>query len=178
MKGIIFNMFNDIVVSRFDEQTWEDILDHARVSGAYSSVGNYADQDMFALVNAACEHLEMTPQECLQWLGREMLPQLGRLYPGMLEHYQSTFSTLKALNNVIHPEVVRYHPDAIVPVFHYHEVSDNSMVMEYRSARGICSFAHGLMLGCSDYYNEAAEIDHFQCRHRGDEHCLFRIVIR
>ncbi|REC95612.1 heme NO-binding domain-containing protein [Kushneria indalinina] len=178
MKGIIFNMFNDIVVSRFNEQTWEALLENARVSGAYSSLGNYDDQDMFALVGAASHHLGMTPQQCLHWMGREMLPRLGSFYPGMLERFNTTFSTLKALNNVIHPEVVRYHPDAVVPVFHYHEVSTNSMVMEYRSARGICSLAHGLMQGCSDYFNESVEIDHIQCRHRGDEHCLFRITIR
>ncbi|WP_456269700.1 heme NO-binding domain-containing protein [Kushneria sp. AK178] len=178
MKGIIFNMLNDIVVSRFDEQTWEVLLDNARVSGAWSSLGNYDDHDMLALVSAASHHLHMTPQACLQWLGREMLPRLGDFYPGMLERFGTTFATLKALNNVIHPEVVRYHPDAIVPVFHYHEVTDHSMVMEYRSVRGICSLAHGLMLGCSDYYNETVAIDHIRCRHRGDEHCLFRISIR
>ncbi|WP_189514432.1 heme NO-binding domain-containing protein [Kushneria pakistanensis] len=176
MKGIIFNMFNDIVVSRFDEQTWEEILGHARVDGAYTSLGNYDDHDMFALVGAAGHHMGMTPQECLQWLGREMLPRLGGIYPGMLERFQNTFSMLKALNNVIHPEVVRFHPDAIVPVFHYYEVGTDSMVMEYCSARGICSFAHGLMQGCSDYFNETVGIDHTQCRHRGDERCLFHIT--
>ncbi|WP_438768285.1 heme NO-binding domain-containing protein [Kushneria sp. TE3] len=178
MKGIIFNMFNDIVVSRFDEQLWEEILDDARVSGAYSSLGNYDDHDMLSLVSAASHRTGMTPRECLHWLGREMLPRLGGFYPGMLERFNTTFATLKALNNVIHPEVVRYHPDAIVPVFHYHEVSDNTMVMEYRSARGICSLAHGLMQGCGDYFDESIEIDHIQCRHRGDDHCLFRITIR
>ncbi|SPJ33734.1 heme NO-binding domain-containing protein [Kushneria phyllosphaerae] len=178
MKGIIFNMFNDIIVTRFDEQTWEEMLENARVSGAWSSLGNYDDHDMLALVNAASHQLAITPQACLQWLGREMLPRLGGIYPGLLERFSTTFSMLKALNNVIHPEVVRFHPGASVPVFHYHEVSSHSMVMEYCSARGICSLAHGLMQGCSDYFNETVDIDHLQCRHRGDEHCLFRITIR
>lgn len=178
MKDIIFNMFNDIIVTWFDERARKEMLENARVSGAHSSSGNYADHDMLALVSAASHQLTMTPQACLQWLGREILPRPGRIYPGMLERFSTTFSMLKALNNVIHAEVIRFHPDAIGPVFHYHEVSSHSMVMAYCSARGICSLAHGLIRGCSNHFNEAVEVDHLQCRHRDDEHCLFRITIR
>lgn len=177
MKGVIFNVFNDIVVEQYDEQTWENLLDRAEVSGAYTSLGSYGDQDMFQLVAAASDMFDMTPEQCLCWLGREMLPRFRNVYPGMLERYSATLPTLKALNNVIHPEVVKLYPGAIVPVFHYHATTDQSLVIEYCSSRGICSLAHGLMLGCGDYFNETVHVEHTECRHRGDERCLFHVTV-
>ena len=53
MKGVIFNLLERVVTDEFGADTWDDLIDEAGVDGAYSSLGNYADAEVEALLGAA-----------------------------------------------------------------------------------------------------------------------------
>ncbi|WP_018141781.1 heme NO-binding domain-containing protein [Thioalkalivibrio sp. ALJ7] len=175
MKGVVFNVLEEIVTEHYGTDTWEDLLDHAKLSGAYTSLGNYDDTDMLKLVEAASATTGMDEATCLRWIGREMLPRFESIYPGVFEDYPDTIALLRALNDVIHPEVTKLYPGAIVPIFHYHKVAEDQLMMEYDSQRQLCSLAHGLMLGAGDRYGQTLRVEHHECVHRGDARCLFDI---
>ena len=50
MKGIIFNLLEDIVRQHHGLDVWEAMLDLSGASGIYTSLGNYSDEEIFALV--------------------------------------------------------------------------------------------------------------------------------
>ena len=52
MKGVVFNLLEEFVRRAHGEDTWDALLARAHVDGAYTSVGNYADADLGALVGA------------------------------------------------------------------------------------------------------------------------------
>ena len=41
MKGIIFNLLEEVVRKDYGDESWEDLLEAGQVDGAYTSLGNY-----------------------------------------------------------------------------------------------------------------------------------------
>src|SRR4029450_10824779 len=53
MKGVVFNLLEEVVRRRHGEDTWDALLDQAGLAGSYTSLGSYPDEDMSKLVLAA-----------------------------------------------------------------------------------------------------------------------------
>ena len=53
MKGLIFNVVEEVVTELYDADTWDDLLDAAGVDGAYTALGNYDDDELIGIVDAA-----------------------------------------------------------------------------------------------------------------------------
>jgi predicted hydrocarbon binding protein len=174
VKGVVFNLLEQVVSRDYGEDTWDQLLDAAGVDGAYTSLGGYADADLFALVGAASTALDKPPDEIVRWFGREALPLLAANYPQFFEAHQSTRPFILTLNEIIHPEVRKLYPGADVPVFDF-DVTNEALLMGYRSDRQLCSFAEGLIEGAADHYGEKASIEQHTCMKRGDPKCLLEI---
>ncbi|GBQ51026.1 heme NO-binding domain-containing protein [Komagataeibacter sucrofermentans] len=52
MKGIVFNILEEVVEKNHGAEAWDTLLEAANVSGAYTSLGSYPDAEMQALVVA------------------------------------------------------------------------------------------------------------------------------
>jgi hypothetical protein len=175
MKGIVFNMLEEIVVREHGEETWEQLLDAAGVEGAYTSLGNYPDADLVALVGAASAALSLPADDVVRWYGRHALPLLAERYPGFFEPHADARSFVLTLNEIIHPEVRKLYPGADTPDFAFDASDPDRLVMDYRSARRLCAFAEGLLQGAADHFGQTVAIEQPECMHRGDERCLIAI---
>ena len=178
MKGVVFNLLEEFVRGAHGEDAWDAVLDRARVDGAYTSLGNYPDRDLGALVGAASERLGQPPPVIVRAFGRAALPMLAVKYPGFFTPFPSTRPFLLALNDIIHPEVNKLYAGADTPEFEFDVSSEDVLVMRYASPRRLCEFAQGLIEGAAVHYREAVTIDEPQCMHRGDACCELRIALR
>ena len=61
MKGIILNLVEEAVVADHGEATWDEVLDRAGADGAYTSLGNYPDEELRRLVAAGAVTLDVSP---------------------------------------------------------------------------------------------------------------------
>jgi hypothetical protein len=175
MKGIVFNLLEEIVRENYGEETWDALLDEADLSGAYTSLGSYPDEHLGRLVAAASTALSLPPNEIVRWVGREALPRMARRFPHFFALHTSARSFVLTLNDIIHPEVRKLYPGANVPEFEF-DATGEALVMHYRSARKMCAFAQGLVEGAGAYYGETVEFAHERCMHHGDTECVFRIT--
>lgn len=66
MKGIIFNLLEEIVRDNYGEDAWDGLLEAADLNGAYASLGSYPDADMGRLVAAAAASLKMSEDEVVR----------------------------------------------------------------------------------------------------------------
>ncbi|MEW6303411.1 MAG: heme NO-binding domain-containing protein [Verrucomicrobiota bacterium] len=178
MKGIIFNLLQEIVEAEYGEKAWDRMLEAAQVEGAYTSLGSYPDSDLGKLVGAAAGALKQSPDDIVRWVGRKALPLLAAKYPHFFRPHQSARSFVLTLNQIIHPEVRKFYPGANVPEFDFDVSSPEVLLMSYRSARRLCSFAEGLVEGAAAHYGEQVAFEHLSCMKRGDAKCLFRISFR
>jgi len=175
MKGIVFRLLETVVTKHHGEATWDRLLTDAGLDGAYTSLGSYDDAELGKLVHAASQRLQLPPADIIRWFGREAMPLLSATYPMVFAPHRQTRAFVLTLNSIIHPEVRKLYPGADVPNFDFDTSSPEVLVMRYRSARRMCSFAEGLLLGAADHFRETAHIDHPRCMHRGDPECELRI---
>jgi hypothetical protein len=171
MKGIIFNLLEEVVTEQFGADTWDRLLDQAQVEGAFTSLGNYPDADLFKLVAAASAALNQTPDTVVRWFGVKALPILAKKYPVFFNRHQSTRPFILTLNDIIHPEVRKLYPGADTPEFDFDTSSPEVLVMNYRSKRKLCSLVEGFTEGAAGHFKEDVSIQHPCCMHRGDPSC-------
>jgi hypothetical protein len=175
MKGVVFNLLEQLIARDYGEETWDTLLEEAELDGVYTSLGSYADEDLMKLVDAAAPELDMSADEVVRWLGRNALPLFAVHYPQLFEPHDSTQSFVLTLNEIIHPEVRKLYPGADVPVFDF-ATRNGNLVMGYKSPRKMCAFAEGLLHGAADHYNERLTIEQPQCMNRGDDRCVLEIA--
>lgn len=170
MKGIIFNLVEEVVTAEHGADTWDDLLDGAGLDGAYTSLGSYPDDDLHRLVRVASESLGAPPADIVRGLGQSAIPLLADRYPVFFEG-QTCRSFLLTLNDIIHPEVRKLYPGADVPDFTFAGHGD-VLELGYSSARRLCALAEGFVLGAATHFGETVTIEQTECLHRGDARCL------
>lgn len=175
MKGVIFNLLESVATQRWGENAWDDILESAGVEGAYTAIGNYADEEFqLLLLNLPTEDPVDTR---LRWFGRAAMPLLAKGYPEFFG-YTDTYHYLRTINDVIHREVRKLYPGVDVPVFDMEPPGDlaedgtRHVTMGYRSARRLCRLAEGFILGAADYFGEQAHVSQRECMLLGADRCV------
>lgn len=174
MKGIVFNILEQVVTQTYGEDTWESLLATAGVDGAYTAVGSYEDSQMAALVAAASQALGTPEDDILRWFGTAALPVFAERYPQFFAPHTTTRSFLTTLNDVIHPEVRKLFPGAYAPEFTFDD-RDDALAMGYHSHRQLCAFGEGLILGAAAHFGESVSIEQASCQKRGDDACTFLV---
>lgn len=177
MKGIVFNILEEVVVANHGEAVWDDLLDAAGSNGAYTSLGSYPDDQMMRLVKAASDTLAIPPADVLRWFGRQAMPRLAVRYSDFFTAQDSTRSFVLALNTIIHPEVRKLYAGAHCPHFDFEDEAGGALLIGYHSPRRLCALAHGFIEGVADHYHEHAEVEHLECMNRGDQRCLMRMTL-
>ncbi len=176
MKGIVFNLLEEVVTAEFGAATWDMLLEGAGVDGAFTSLGNYPDEQLVRLVGVAATALKMEPAAVVRWFGIKALPLFARRYRELFDGHTSARTFVLTLNNIIHPEVRKLYPGADVPDFEVDASNERTLVLGYRSARQMCALAEGLVTGAAEYFGETAVIRHPRCLHRNDDHCRLEIT--
>lgn len=171
MKGVVFNLLESVVSGAHGADAWDDLLDAAKVSGAYTSLGNYDDAELEALVAAAATRLGLQREDVLLWFGRQAIPALAQVYPDFFSPHLSARPFVAGVNDVIHAEVRKLYPGAACPHFGLSEGEGAALVMRYLSPRRMCSLAEGFIHGAADWYGERVEVRHTRCVSHGDSHC-------
>ena len=175
VKGIVFNLLEELVCREYGEETWDALLDEASVEGAYTSLGNYPDDDMMRLVGAAAAKLALPPEAVLRWFGRHSMPLLVERYPAFFAQHRDARSFTLTLNTIIHPEVRKAYPGATPPEFDFDTSSPDELLVGYQSSRKLCALAQGFIEGAADHYGQDLTYEHTQCMHHGADKCMSRV---
>lgn len=178
MKGVVFNLLEAVVRRDYGDDTWDTLLEAADVDGAYTSLGNYPDEEITKLVGAASSALKLPADDVVRWFGRNALPLLAKKHPHFFAPHKSTRPFLLTLNDVIHSEVRKLYPGADVPVFTYDTSSPDVLLMHYRSPRKLCALAEGFIEATAAHYDEALTLDQPECMKRGDDKCVLRVSVK
>lgn len=171
MKGIIFDLLQQVVTEKYGDETWESLLDATGLSGVYTAVGSYPDEELLQLVGAGSSALGIEADDLTRWFGHSCIPLLAARFPAFFDAHADTRSFLLTLNEVIHPEVRKLFPGAYAPSFEYEELPGGALGLGYHSHRGLCSFAEGLIEGAAEHFGESVVISQSTCTKRGDALC-------
>lgn len=181
MKGIIFNLLEEVVAMHVGETAWDGMLERAGVDGAYTSLGNYPDEDFSRLLEALANHRGNPARDTLRWFGHQAMPFLAERYPEFFTAHKSLRPFLLSLNDVIHAEVRKLYPGAEVPVFGF-EIpppgdAGDGLVIHYRSKRRLCPLAEGFISGAADYFRQPVALSQRTCMLDGAQECVLACEI-
>ena len=172
MKGIIFTMVEDAVVAEHGEAAWDGLLTDAGLEGTYTALGDYPDAELVALVEAGSSRLGTDPDDLTRHLGHAALLGLSRRYPQFFAPHGAARPFLLTLNDVIHAEVRKLHPEAQPPDFWFDASDPQTVRVHYRSRRRLCMLAEGMISGAATYFGERALITQTSCLRDGADHCV------
>ena len=176
VKGVIFNLLEDVVVRAYGLDAWDSLLTTAGLNGCYTSIGSYPDSEAIALVDAASAALALPASEVLNWFGRAAMPLLFERYEGFFTPHETAQSFVASVNDIIHPEVRKLYAGAGCPHFHIHDLNDGRIGLTYRSPRKMCRLAHGFIEGAADHFGDRVEIEHLSCMLESHPAC--RLALR
>jgi len=176
MKGVIFTLLEEVVSKNFNADTWDALIEASGVSGVYTSLGNYPDEEIEALVAAAGTALSLDRNAVLQWFGQKAIPILADLYPAFFTEAPDARAFVEGVNHIIHAEVRKLYPGALCPHFRMHADASGDLVMDYLSTRRMCALAQGFVEGAAAWYGQSVELRHVQCTEHGHSHCTFALA--
>jgi hypothetical protein len=177
VKGVIFNLVESVVRSERGDDAWDDVIDESGVSGAYTSLGSYPDSDLDDIAETVGRKVGTDTSSVIRHVGHEGLGLLAERYPEFFTPHDDVISFLLTLNDIIHPEVRRLYPGAMVPEFEHHSAGPGVLELTYRSERGRCDLAEGLILGVGRHYGQRVSVTQPVCSRDGSEHCVLRVVV-
>jgi hypothetical protein len=175
MKGLIFNIAEEIVVDLFDEDTWDQLLETAGIDGAYTAIGNYSDGELLAIISRLADTLGQTTDEVFRTVGRLALPKLSARLTGDVRPIGGAQKFLMSVNDIIHPEVRMLYPESTPPIFVFEEVDEDVLEVVYRSQRRLDALAEGLILGCGDLFGQEIRVDLGARDGLADDEARFRV---
>jgi hypothetical protein len=176
MKGVVFNLLEEVVVREYGPDTWDDLLDGSGVAGAYASVGSYPDSEVEALVATAAKALGLDRGQVLRWFGQRAMGVLSERYSAFFAPHQSSRPFVLSVNSIIHPEVRKLYAGAGCPHFHFHEEPGGVVRMTYHSTRRLCRLAQGFVEGAALHYGDTVDFQHVSCLDDGQDACEFRVA--
>ena len=176
MKGVVFTEFLDMVGAKFSPDMADDIIEDAKPAsgGAYTAVGTYDHGEMVAMVVALSRRSNIPVPQLLHAFGQHLFGRFVELYPGFFTGIASALDFLERIENVIHVEVLKLYPDAELPKFEIRREDADSMIMVYRSPRGMGDLAAGLIDGCIAHYGQPVSIDRTTTHDGGEVFSLRR----
>ena len=175
MRGVVVTGLKDYLESEGGINLWQELLTKAdKEDLIVMSSEFYPDDFVVSMVVMAAELTETPVNEFIEQFGKHLFKTLDTFYHFMMDDIKDYDTLIHSLDNIIHPQVKKLHPDAIVPSF---EVSnkDNGWHIEYRSERKLCPLAIGLLYGAAEHYNFPINIEHPHCVHSGHPCCEFEV---
>lgn len=176
MKGIVFNIFADLVTDNFGMEVWDKLIQETSpASGAvYTSAEVYPDGELIAYVTALSDITGAAPADLVRTFGTYTMHKFYKLHPEfMADHTAKSF--LESVHDVVHVEVKKLHPDTLLPEFAYESSGDTQLTMLYSSPRKLCHLAEGLIVGTSEIFSEKIDLVHSQCMHQGADQCRLEL---
>ncbi|MBF0257179.1 MAG: heme NO-binding domain-containing protein [Gammaproteobacteria bacterium] len=158
---MVFSEFIEMVEEVFGFELADRIITETDLpsGGAYTSVGTYDHAEMLALVERLSELTGTPVAELVRSFGRHLCGRFTQLYRSFFEGVDGCFSFLETIEHHVHVEVRKLYPDAELPNFETQRPGPDTLLMTYSSKRPFAPLAHGLILGCIDYFEERISVE-------------------
>jgi hypothetical protein len=179
MKGIVFTELLDMVEAKFGHSTLQNTIKTANLGhdGVYVAGGYYPFEELAGIVVALSKVTNVPVPDLLFAYGRHLFGVLIKGYPQFAEGKKTPLDFMESIDNYIHVEVRKLYPDAELPKFHVESKTNDKIIILYESPRRLENLAHGLMVGCADYYNQPLDIQYAPAPEISEHTVRFQVAL-
>ncbi|MCX9013849.1 MAG: heme NO-binding domain-containing protein [Candidatus Methanoperedens sp.] len=156
MKGAIAQCLEDMVKNQFGKDKWETSLENAGMSKTafFMPVQNIEDKNVMKLIDSVCKTVNISQAQAADAFGDYWVNVYApKLYKAYFKNATSAKELILNMDGV-HDSVTKNIKDATPPRFEYEWKDDKTLIMKYKSQRGLIVFLVGLIKGVGKHYNE------------------------
>lgn len=178
MKGIIFNVLEDMIVEKCGMHVWNELMTkHAPQNRVYISGKSYDDSELSAIVSDVAVTLNIPLQDVVKAFGNFLFDGLATRHADVIEQFSDFTELVMGIHDVIHVEVNKLYIEPALPTISSRITSANQIELTYSSPRKLCFCAEGLLFGAARHYGKNIKIEHTVCMHNGADHCILDIEL-
>jgi hypothetical protein len=142
----------------------------------YDFAASYPDDELAVIMRGLVEATGRPPAELVEDFGVAIVPGLLEIYGFLVNPRWSFMDFLLNTEDVIHRGVKLNTPNARPPELQATRNGPDSVTISYRSKRGLCPLAKGIIRGAATRYHVDIEISEARCMLRGDPECLITVL--
>ncbi len=156
MKGVIAIAFRDTIINQFGKDKWTAILTNAGIDKELSLLAttDVKDDVVMGLIKSACSVLNINLSQAADVFGEYWVNTYApKVYRA---HYKNVKNAREFLlkMDLVHQITTNTIANAKPPRFDYEWKDDKTLIMTYKSPRGLIDLFIGLIKGVGKYYKE------------------------
>ncbi len=160
MKGAIVQCIGDLVKSNFGNDKWEKTLETAGISKTsfFTPIQNVDDEKVMKIIGSVCKVANISPAQASDAFGDYWVNVYApKLYGSYFKGANNSKELLLKMDD-IHDKVTKNIPNALPPRFEYEWKNDKTLILKYKSKRGLIDILLGLVKGVGKYYKEDLKV--------------------
>ena len=160
MKGAIVQCLGDLAKTNFGNDKWEQSLETAGLNKAsfFMPVQNIDDEKVMKIITSLCKVANITLAQAADAFGNYWVNVYApKLYGSYYKGANNSRELLLKMDE-IHANVTKNIPNALPPRFEYEWKDNRTMIMKYKSNRGLIDILLGLVKGVGRYYKEDLKV--------------------
>ena len=156
MKGVIATCLAGLVKENFGRNKWKDALEDAGLDrhAIFSATNKIDDALVMKVIASVCKVLNITHLQAADAFGDYWVNVYApKIYEAYFQDAMTSKELLLSMDK-IHESVTSTIPNAAPPRFNYQWRDSRTLIMTYKSPRGLIDFLVGLIKGVGKYFNE------------------------
>lgn len=160
MKGVIIKCLKDLVNEKFGSDKWTKIMEMSELDPylAIKALDDIEDATALKMVGLTCKVLDITLPQAADAFGDYWVNEFApKLYSVYYEGVESAKEFILKMDE-LHIKVTHHFDNARPPRFDYAWKNDTTLIVTYKSHRGLIDFFAGLTKGVGKYYKEDIKV--------------------
>ena len=160
MKGVIVLALKEMVIATYGIDKWKNALAKAGIGEEplIMPISNVDDQIFLRVVNSLCEVLNISFIQAADAFGDYWVTVYSqKMYRVYYENVKTAKEFLLKMDSV-HVASTKSIPDANPPRFEYEWKDEKTLIMKYKSQRGLIDLMVGLIKGVGKLYKEDLKV--------------------
>ncbi len=160
MKAVIVRAIADLIKEKFGKDNWNKVLEMSGFPpGYYFLVSqNIDDEKVMVILGSICKVLDVSLETVIDLFGIYWVNTFTpKFYKDFFKRFTSAKDMLLKMNTT-HSIIMQNTPNAHPPLIDYEWKDDNTLIMIYKSDRGLIDLFIALIKGVGVYFKENLEV--------------------
>lgn len=180
MYGLINNSLKNMIIEKFGDKQWQEILSSSDVpEDSFLTMRSYDDAITYRLVDASSKVLGAPPETCLEMFGEYwVLEVASKSYGMLLDAAGNDMAQFLRNMNALHDRITSTFLDYVPPEFQVEDVDDGYKVHYLSKRQGFTPFVVGILKGLAIRFDQQVTIlDQTEVDVGAGTHTIFKIQL-
>ncbi len=155
MRGVLPKMMQDFAKKAYGQEAYQK-MQRAMGDPVFLPGMNYPDQVLKQMAHELGEATGKSPKAVFADFGRYTVPQFHKMYRRYFK--ADNLKDLYLAMDTIHAQLTKDYPGIHPPRFTYQDKGD-TLVMTYKSERGLFDYFEGIIHGAAEYFKEPVKVN-------------------